>query len=617
MRELKHALDWATGSELRPPPRSGRAGRIVAGLALALLAAAAAGWIYRQSRPRPQPAPVRLRVTLPPNAVGLRDVAVSPDGRRVAFGLAVPDGPPQIYIRALDALDAAPVSATRLGSGPFWSPDSREMGFWTSHTGLMRIDVGSGAVRSVCQDCRSRGGWIGYGATWGSRGVILFSDVGRLFKVLAAGGQAEPLGALVEGESGRFWPQFLPDGRHFIYLSLGTRPQDQGVYVGALDSDLRKKLVTTSYQAAYSGTGHLLYIEQDTLVAQPFDAERLELSGDAVPALDEPVQRRAGLVPGGAASFSTSTDGVLAWLPEPRDEVQLTWFDREGRKLGTIGEPAVMFLMDLSPDEKTVAVCRGSYGTARDIWLVDTATGADRRLTFDPHDDCGATFSPDGKRVVFFSERRGVRELFVKATDGSGDEQPLVASSEGGLSPEDWSADGRFVSGNVARPGQSQDIFVVTTPAAGEARLVSFVATPGMERESTFAPNGRYLAYQSNESTAPGDKGVMNVFVREVLESGMPGPGKWQVSQPRGIMSRWRPDGRELFYFDPPRLMAVDVQIDGATFVAGKPRPLGVQLVGSRYFATRDGQRFLFPVSEKPVEAIRVLVNWRPGGATP
>jgi eukaryotic-like serine/threonine-protein kinase len=615
MRELKHALAWAAGSELRPPARSHRSRLIAASLALAALVAAAAGLIYWQIRPRPQPAPVRLRITLPANALGIGEFSVSPDGRRVAFGLAVPDGPPQIYIRSLDALDAAPMPGGRLGSGPFWSPDSREIGFWGSVTGLQKIDVSSGTVRAVCQDCRASGGWVGYGATWGSRGVIVFSDLGRLFRVPAAGGQAESLGALVSGENGRFWPQFLPDGRHYLYLSLGNRPEDQGVYVGALDSDLRRKLVTTGYAAAYAGTGHLLYVKQDSLVAQPFDADRLQLSGDAVPALDEPVARGAGLVAGGAASFSTSTTGVLAWRPELREQQQLTWFDRAGRRLGTIGEPATMFLMDLSPDEKAVAVCRGAYGTARDIWLLDVTTGADRRLTFDAHDDCGATFSPDGKRIAFFSERRGVRELYVKAADGSGDDELLVASDGGGLSPEDWSADGRFVSGNVARPGQSQDLFLVPVSVRGEARLVSFLATPAMERESTLAPNGRYMAYQSNEAAVPSEKGIMNVFVREILASGEPGPGKWQVSQSRGILPRWRPDGRELFFFDPPALMAVDVQIDGAAFGAGAPKPLGVRLVGSRYFVTRDGQRFLFGVPVKPIESIRVLVNWRPSAA--
>ena len=209
-------------------------------------------------------------------------------------------------------------------------------------------------------------------------------------RVSAQGGEAEPLGQLVADEIGRFWPQFLPDGRHYVYLSLGSRQQDQGLYVGALGSDLRRRLVATEYRAVYSPPGYLIYTNEAGLVAQPFDAARLELSGQPQPILGDEVARSAGPVAAGVAQFSVSATGVLAWIPPLREKEQLTWFDRAGRKLGTVGEPMRQYLVDLSPDEKTAAVCPGAFGTNRDIWLVSLASGASRRLTFDPHDDCSA-----------------------------------------------------------------------------------------------------------------------------------------------------------------------------------------------------------------------------------
>jgi Tol biopolymer transport system component len=244
---------------------------------------------------------------------------------------------------------------------------------------------------------------------------------------------------------------------------------------------------------------------------------------------------------------------------------------------------------------------------------VDVASGAGRRLTFDPHDDCGATFSPDGKRIAFFSDRRGVREIYQKAVDGSGEDELLLASDDFGLSPENWSADGRFLTYNAGRPGQSHDLFVLPLPKKGEASPIPFLATPAMETWSTLAPNGRYMAYMSNES----GPGASNVYVHEIATSGRPGPGKWQISAAGGIWPVWRPDGKELFFSDPllRTLMAVDVRVDGPIFAAGVPRPLGIKVEesgGSRCYVSRDGQRFLFAAPVAPTEPIRALVNWLP-----
>ena len=415
---------------------------------------------------------------------------------------------------------------------------------------------------------------------------------------------------------GRFWPQFLPDGRHYLYLSLASRREDQAIYVGALGSDLRQRVVATEYGAAYSPPGYLLYIKDAALVAQPFDARQLTLSGTPTPILDEEVSRFPGTVLAGRALFSVSTNGVLAWRPGPTTEQrQLTWFDRSGRKLGTLGEPGAYVAHALSPDEKSVAACRVESASDREIWILDVASGTPRRLTFDPHDDCNPVWSPDGSRVAFFSDRRGVREIYQKRVDGSGDDELLVASEDFGRNLESWSADGRFLSYNAARPGRSNDIFLVPLSKPGEASPVPFLATPAVEHFSALSPNGRFLAYQSDES------GRAELYVREVTVQGLPGPGKWQISNgAASLYPRWRPDGRELLFFDRAGLLAASVQTDGSTFRFGVPKPLGVRrgehvpMGFGLWSVSRDGQRLLFGVPTRPPEPLRILVNWLPPG---
>ena len=545
VRELKHALGWALGPQA--PPARGSRRWAWAAVAAAILLVVVAGAVLALRRPaKPARAqPVRLFVNLPPKTLFVGKPVVSPDGKGVAFEALLHGGPHRIFVRSLDALVAREVSGAERSLEPFWSPDSAHVAFWDVWGGLRRVDRAGGSAVNLCEKCRTGGGGgLGHGSTWGSTGVIVFSDSGRLFRLPPGATEAEPLGALVPGETGRFWPQFLPDGTHYIYLSLSSRREDQGIYAGALGSELRKRIVAAEHAAAYSPPGYLLYVKGGALVAQPFDTTRLELSGEPQPILDEEVARATGTVSGGPASFSVSANGVLAWSPALPELKQMTWFDRAGQKLGTVGEPGPYFGPYLSPDEKTVAVSRVESAANRDIWLIDTASGASRRLTFDPHDEAGPTWSPDGKRIIFFSDRRGVREIYQRAADGTGAEELLLASTDFGLHPEDWSADGRFLSYNSAKPGGSHDLFVLPLSKEGPAVPIPFLATPAMESASVISPNGRYMAYHSNES------GTMQVYVRELTPEGRAGPGKWQVSKPRPFAAwpRWRSDGRELFY---------------------------------------------------------------------
>jgi tRNA A-37 threonylcarbamoyl transferase component Bud32 len=598
---------------LQPVARPRRWIKPAAGAALGVALVGVGLALYRRGPTSPRkPAPVRLQIGLPPNTslVPLATVAVSPDGTRIASTLASKGEPPRIFVRPLDVLAAAEVKGTEGGVQPFWSPDGRQLGLWRN--GLARVDLTGGALRSICKSCQPD-----HGAAWGSADVIVFSEGGKLFSVPAQGGDPQPQASLVPAELGRFWPHFLPDGRHYIYLSLSSRPEDQGIYAGALDSDLRKRIVPSEFGAAHSRLGYLLYLREGTLVAQRFDAARLEVSGAPVPILDDEIGRIAGSVNGGVAMFSVSSNGVLAWRTKNIFEAQqLTWFDRAGRKAGTVGEPGFYFIGSeaLSRDGATVLVSRVESPGKRDLWLLDVASGAARRVTFDPKDDAPGIWSHDDKWIVFGSDRRGgPREIYRKAIDGSASEEILLASTDHPRNPESWSSDGRFMSFTVTSPRQSQDIYLLPLTRKG-APPVPFLATPAFESWGALAPNGRFLAYMSNEAGFP------QVFVREVSPDGSPGSGRWQISPEVGFAPKWRPDGKELFFLGRTTMMAVDVDIQGPAFKPGIPKALGItsdeKTWGMTHYAVgRNGERFLFQVPVRELEPIRVLVNALPTGS--
>ena len=477
---------------------------------------------------------------------------------------------------------------------PFWSPDGRQIAFVAPSRTLKKVDLLGGPAQTVCP---MPGLGLPEGLTWSRDDVIVFSAGGKLFRVSARGGEPVPLGALAEGESARFWPQFLPDGRHYLYVSLAPRPEDQGIYVGSLDSDLRQRIVASEYKAGYS-SGHLLFVKDESLMAQAFDATRLGLSGQPVPVIQQ-LALRKGARPAPGATYSASANGVLAWRAawtagSPSSSI---WFDRSGRQLGTVGGRAKYFGFSLSPDETSLALCRTDPVTnvknQRDIWIIDVARGTSRRLTFDAGDDCNPAWSPDGSRVAFFSDRRGVREIYEKPANGSGDDSLVFASRDQPLNLEDWSADGRFLVYNAPVPGGNKnDLFLLPLSSAGERKPIAFLGTPALEHMGALAPNGRWLAYRSAE-LGPGE-----VYVRDLSPQGERGPGKWQVSTGGGMEPRWRRDGKELFYVSGSTIMAVAVEPE-ATLLRSR-RPAGRSSTFpcpssplDRFDVTRDGQRFL------------------------
>jgi eukaryotic-like serine/threonine-protein kinase len=433
--------------------------------------------------------------------------------------------------------------------------------------------------------------------------VILFSPSfgAPLHRVSASGGEPSPVTALDPSrhENAHLFPQFLPDGRHFLFLARSFQTQNSGIYLGSLDSKQTQHLLSVESNLAYVPPGYLLYVRDGTLMAQPFDARDLQLTGEAF-AVAQQVVRHLDY-----SSFSVSDNGVLVYR-SGMDKTQLAWLDREGKQVGLIDPPDYYCNPWLSPDEKRVAVQRIDPRTrVGDIWLLDLLRGTSSRFTFDPAYDTDPVWSPDGSRIVFASGQLPSRNLYQKSASGSGGEKVLLPSKEDKI-PTDWSSDGRFIAYTVLGPKPAADVWVL--PMFGECKPIPYLRREFLELQARFSPDGRWVAYTSNET------GRSEVYVQ-----GFPTPsGKWQVSTEGGEDPRWRRDGKELFYLAAyERLMVVEVKT-APTFQRGIPRALlqtqFAELFGdlSHYVVSKDGQRFLVntKVGESSSSLITVVLNW-------
>ncbi|MFN2480058.1 MAG: protein kinase, partial [Pyrinomonadaceae bacterium] len=526
----------------------------VAGILLLGLLAALPFAIAHLRRAPVEERVLRLSLLPPENASMSRIVpamALSPDGRRLAF-IATFEGRELLWVRSLDSHSAQALPGTEGASGaspPFWSPDGRFIGFFGGGK-LKKIEASGGPPQSLCDTAASRGG------TWNRDGVIIFGDTsGPLYRVSASGGEPTPVMPLDQSrlESSHRWPQFLPDGRHFLYFVRSGQIESRGVYVGSLDSKETKRLIPTALNATYAPPGLLLFMREETLMAQKFDAEKLELAGEPFP-VAEHVAYNIGL---GRGAFSVSENGVLAFRSGSGDRDRLLWFDRGGKQIGTLGAPGIYFTLWLSPDERQAAVesTDPRMGTP-DIWLFDLARGIPSRFTTDPAGDTSPLWSPDGSRVVFSSSREGVRHLYQKIASGGGQEELLFKSSEEKV-PDDWSSDGQLILYQTLNPKTKWDLWVL--PMSGDRQPAPFLRTEFNEVQAQFSRDGKWVAYTSDVSGAP------EVYVQTFPASG----GRWRVSTGGGSQPRWRRDGRELFYIAPDRkLMAVSIK-PGAAFEAG------------------------------------------------
>jgi Tol biopolymer transport system component len=527
-------------------------------------------------------------------------VELSPDGRRLAF-IANSEGKDLIWVRPLDSLSSTVLSGTEgvfPPSGIFWSPDSHFIGFFAGGK-LRKIDALGGPAQTICDAPEGRGG------SWNRDGTILFAPSGTqpLYRVPAAGGNPTQVTKLDQSqyENAHRWPYFLPDGRHFLYFARG-KPERTGVYIGSLDSPETKQLFATAVSAIYAPQGLLLFMRSETLLAQPFDPKALRLTGEPVP-IAEPVAWNGGL---GRGSFSVSENGVLAYRSGSGQINVPRWFDRAGKQIGSLGDPGLYFTLWLSPDEKRAALDRVDPHTGtQDIWLVDLLHGIPSRFTTDPGNDWFPVWSPDGNNIVFTSNREGVSNLYLKSASGVGTEEALLKSDEN-KTADDWSADGKFIVYESRNQQTKLDLWIL--PMSGDRKPVPFLQTVFNEQQARFSPDGKWIAYTSDESGSP------EVYVRTFPASG----GKWRVSTNGGAEPQWRRDGKELFYVaSDKKLMAVDVKL-GATFEADAPKTLFETRVlvltsfRNHYAVTADGQRFLVvtTLEETGITPISVVVNW-------
>ena len=529
----------------------------------------------------------RLEIATPPAEDPL-SLAISPDGRSVVFQGG--QDPPRLWLRTLDATEARPLAGTEGGRLPFWSPDSRSVGF-NANGLLKRIDLGSGLVRTIANR-------TSVGGSWNTDGTILMgSGIGPLYVVSADGGTPRPATDLLQGQVTHRWPQFLPDGRRFLLFSLGV-PSKRGVYIGSAGARRVQRLSDreSGYQIL---SPHLIFARQGALLARRASADFTSLQGEFVPVAPKVLVDR-GLF--GFAAFSASSSGAIAYRASA-GETQLVWLDRNGRAVGTVGaaDDSQMLLSHLSQDGRSVAVTRTIAGNTN-VWLLDTERGIPRRLTFGLN-DTSVVFSPDGSRVAHQAE--GNHEgtvVWERRADGTGGETPLLQEPEEHEfdHPRDWSSDGRYILYALSTTTNSD---LRALPLFGDRRPIDIARTPFTETAGRFSPDGRWVAYQSDETGRP-----------EIHVQPFPGPGpRFQVSVAGGTLPRWRRDGRELFYVAPDRrLMSLSVTPRRDRLETGAPQPLFTLSTTSFYEPSPDGQRFLVTAAVSEVSPITVIMNWRP-----
>jgi serine/threonine protein kinase len=573
--------------------------------ALFLLIAAAASVLYFTKTAPALSHPIAFTL-IPPasHAIDAIPPVISPDGERCAFVARDTSGRSLIWIRNFAFLRSEPLAGTEDASYPFWSPDNHYLAFFQDGK-LRRIDVGGGPVQSIADAPEGRGG------SWGSKGVIVFAPnfSGGIYQVPEAGGtavQVTSLDTALREETHR-WPYFLPDGRRFLYMSRSSQDEKTGVYLCSLDSKERPRLAATKSNAVYAAPGYLIFIRENSLMAQPFNASGGDVRGEAFPiasGIGFYASRNIGL-------FSASASGTLTYLSGEGESGsrQLVWYDRSGKRMEKIGSQGDMYDFALSPDEKRVVFRRVDPQTRnQDLWILDVARRTESRFTFSPATEDDPVWSPDGTRIAFDSNRDGIASPYVKIASGAGSET-LLWKAPTTTTPLDWSPDGKYLLLNVEGTNGKSDLYAL--PFGGDKKPFPVVQTEANEDVGKFSPDGRWVAYQSDES------GKLEVYVQAFPVS----EGKWQVSVKGGGAPQWSRDGKELYYISPERkLMAVDVRMAGSSFEPGIPKPLfsttvDTYLAPNRFAATRDGKRFLVnsTIEADSTSPIIVVLNWTAG----
>ncbi|HMA18106.1 MAG TPA: protein kinase, partial [Thermoanaerobaculia bacterium] len=582
------------------------------GVAIALVSLAIGALVGRAGRPQTSASSHRLRRSslLPPPGAIFRfldantGLAVSPDGRRIAFTARDADDRSLLWVRDLDSLDPYVIPGTEEASFPFWSPDGKRLGFF-SYGSLRVVEASPSAPppTSVAPVTEGRGG------SWGLDDTILFAPGGPgpsgtpLRKVSSAGGTVSDA-TISRGSESHRWPSFLPDGRHFLYQVRFGAPGKNAIFAGSLDSKDRREVLAVDTDAEY-GAGYLFFRRNDRLVASPFDLERLQIRGDPVELVNgieyfPPSSKSLFSVGGDVLAYSSRSDARLA---------RLAWFDRGGHEVGQVGQPGIYTGPRISPDGRKVAVSLiEQLAVAPDIWVFDAALGTSVRSTEKPGPDLNPLFSPDGARIFFAGGRGGTWGIFETPTSGTGDPKLLLDSPQSTV-PTDISSDGRFLLYRELSSDRRGDLKVLPMTGA-DRHPFTFLASPFDEDSATISPDDRWVAFVSEESGR-----------KEVYVATFPQPTRrYRVSTQGGTQPRWSRNGRELYFVTRSRtLMAAPVDSGSSDVPVGQAHPLfDVPMhrqfssnVPYRYDVAPDG-RFLIAIrtSEEP-PALNLVTNWQ------
>jgi eukaryotic-like serine/threonine-protein kinase len=552
-------------------------------------------------------------VTFSPSAA----LALSPDGRRVAFPAVDPDGRTSVWVQDMDGEEARALPNTDpvVDSPPvFWSPDSRYVVF-PSDSKIRKADVLGGTTQDICDRTA-----LPVGGSWNRDGVIIFGSVSTgLWRVPAEGGTPVPLTVLDSSrhESEHELPSFLPDGQHFLYFVNSTDPGNRGLYVGSLDDpperQSKKRLLATRFGATYVpsdnlGAGHLLFLVDGVLMAQAFDPDKFKLLGDPAPVAE---QVGSAFETG---HFSVNPTVMVYRGQAPASGYQLTWLDTQGKVVGKVGDPGGILTPRLSPDGNRVAFVKfASNSFSGDVWLLDLKRNSSMRFTFGPGSSEYPVWSPDGSEIVFSSNRDGVYNLYRKPVDGARAEQLLLRTDDD-KQAFSWSRDGRFLLYGANRNFGAEQMWVL--PMHGEPNPIPLSHSRFDETDGEFSPDGGWVAYESNET------GQYEIYVRafagsaDAAETG----GKWMVSKDGGLFPRWRSDGRELAYISLDRTAIMSLSVDTErVFQSGVPRQL-IKIPADRgnssaVAPTPDLRRFLMPVAVEVTapQSFTVMLNWAAG----
>jgi eukaryotic-like serine/threonine-protein kinase len=607
--DVRLALDGAFETSIPPPlssHTSGRRGLVAALIATAVGMVAMTFPAVRHLRETPPLPPETRTDIVTPVTADPNSFALSPDGRQIAF-VANGDGVARLWLRSLADTTAHFLPGTEGATSPFWSPDSRSIAFFAEGT-LKRLDLGGGAPQILAGAAGARGG------SWNRDGVILFSlSSGPLLRVEAIGGQSVSATALDRQSSHRY-PFFLPDGRHFLFFATGATGETTGIYLGALDSPGAQRLTQAQTPGVYLSPEWLLWVRADTLVAQRLSLERKALVGEPVTLADSIFADANSPVP-----VSISATGVVAYRAGAVRRRQLTWFDRTGTALGTLGAADENRPSNprISPDGRRVVVSRSVQGNF-DIWLLDGTRSI--RLTFDSALDQFPVWSPDGSQIAFQSDRKTPRSIYRRSSSAGAGSEDLLLESDQITVPSDWSADGKFLLYYRIDSKSARDLWVLPLQGARAPRVV--LNTPFEERWAALSQDGRWMAYMSDES------GRSEIYVRPFIGPTSDTPAsaaQWQVSAEGGIFPRWRPDGKELYFIGPDgQMMAAPIMATGTTVTAGLPVMLFSTRIagggadnteGPQYDVSRDGRFLINTEQVGATTPITLLMNWNPAAA--